>query len=66
MGVDEHIYIKLEIEREPTTGQLMILTRFDPEAPNFTQDKNGISWCPTTAEKDFLNEAFEMMLKKKQ
>ena len=65
MAVDEHIYIKLEIEKDPTTGQLMILTRFDDQAPNFSQDDKGITWCPTAAEKDFINEAFEMIAKKK-
>ena len=64
MGEEEDIYIKLEIEKDPNTGQLMILTRFDPEAPNFSQDKEGISWCPTAAEKNFINEAFGMIAKK--
>jgi hypothetical protein len=65
MGVDDHIYIKLEIEKDPNTGQLMILTRFDPDAPNFSQDEAGISWCPTAAEKEFINEAFGMIAKKR-
>jgi len=64
MGVEDHIYIKLEIEKDPSSGELMILTRFDPSAPNFSQDKDGVSWSPTNAEKNFLNEAFGMITKK--
>jgi len=41
------------------------MTRFDPNAPNFIKDENGFSWSPTREEREFLNEAFDMILKKK-
>ncbi|RLF29506.1 MAG: hypothetical protein DRN08_02030 [Thermoplasmata archaeon] len=65
MNEEENIYIKLEIEKDPMTGELIISTRFDPNAPNFSQDENGICWSPTEAERRFLNEAFELMSKRK-
>jgi len=61
---DENIHIKLEISRDPSTGKLSILAKFDPDAPNFTKDANGFSWSPTKEERAFLNEAFEMIAKK--
>ncbi len=64
MGENEDIYIKLEIEKDPNTGQLMLLTRFNPDAPNFSQDKTGVTWTPTKAEKNFINEAFGMLARK--
>jgi hypothetical protein len=65
MSDENNIYIKLEIEKNPENGQLIIMTRFDRNAPNFSQDKDGFNWCPTNAERDFLNEALDLMLKKK-
>jgi hypothetical protein len=64
MEKNENIHIKLEIGRDPSTGNLNIMTRFDPNAPNFIKDENGFSWSPTKEEREFLNEAFEMILKK--
>jgi hypothetical protein len=61
----ENIHIKLEISRDPNTGGLNLMTRFDPSAPNFIKDENGFSWSPTKEEREFLNEAFDMVLKKK-
>jgi len=65
MNRNENIHIKLEIARDPTTGNLSLMTKFDPNAPNFTKDENGFSWTPTKEERDFLNEAFEMIQKKR-
>jgi hypothetical protein len=63
MNKNQNIHIKLEINKDPNTGALNLLTRFDPNAPNFTQDENGWNWCPTQEERDFLNEAFQMIVK---
>ena len=65
MPGDEKIHIRLEISKDPISGQLNLMTRFDPNAPNFSKDENGFSWCPTQEERAFLNEAFEMLLKRK-
>ncbi len=64
MEKSQNIHIKLEISRDPNTGSLNLLTRFDPNAPNFIKDENGFSWSPTNEERQFLNEAFDMIQKK--
>jgi len=64
MEKNEKIHIKLEISRDPNTGALNLMTKFDPGAPNFIKDENGFSWSPTPEEREFLNEAFDMILKK--
>jgi len=65
MDKNENIHIRLEISKDPNSGQINLITRFDENAPNFTKDEAGFRWFPTNEERDFLNEAFEMMLKKK-
>ncbi len=65
MNKNENIYIKIEIRKDPVTGQLNLITNFDPNAPNFIKDENGFKWAPTPEERDFINEAFEMLLRKK-
>ena len=62
---NENIHIRLEINKDPSSGELFLMTRFDTNAPNFIKDETGFRWCPTNEERDFLNEAFEMVLKKK-
>jgi len=64
MERSEKIHIKLEISRDQTTGGLNLMARFDPNAPNFVKDENGFSWSPTPEEREFLNEAFDMVQKK--
>jgi len=61
----ENVYIKLEMGRNSNTGKIGILTRFDPNAPNFTKDENGFTWRPTSEERELLNEAIDLLLKKK-
>ena len=65
MQKDEKIHIRLEINKDPLTGDLNLLTRFDPSAPNFIKDESGFKWSPTPEERAFLNEAFEMIHKRK-
>ena len=65
MEKSENIHIKLEISKDPNTGALNLMTRFDPNAPNFVKDENGFSWAPTPEERAFINEAFDMIFKKK-
>jgi len=61
MSNEKKIYVKLQLEKNESSGDMMITARFNPEAPNYTKDKNGDSWYPTTAEIEFLNEAFELI-----
>lgn len=64
MEKNENIHIKLEISRNPSTGKLNLMTKFDPNAPNFIKEEDGFSWSPTPEERAFLNEAFDMVTKK--
>ena len=64
MEKNQNIHIKLEISRDPNTGHLNLMTRFDPNAPNFVKDENGFSWAPTKEERDLINEAFDLITKK--
>ncbi len=63
MASDDNVYIKVEVGRNPNSGELCIMTRFDENAPNFHNDENGFSWSPTWEERQFLNEAFKMLKK---
>jgi len=65
MNKNENIHIRIEISKDPITGHLNLLTRFDPSAPNFVKDESGFSWAPTPEERAFLDEAFEMLYTKK-
>ena len=65
MEKDDKIRIRLEISKDPITGELNLMTRFDSDAPNFIKDENGFKWCPTQEERNFLNEVFEMILSRK-
>ena len=65
MEKNTNIHIRLEIGRDPMTGNLNLMTRFDPAAPNIIKDENGFSWAPTKEEREFLNEAFELIQKRK-
>jgi hypothetical protein len=64
MTKNENIHIRLEISKDPNTGAINLVTRFDTNAPNFTKDENGFRWFPTDEERDFLNEVFDMIAKK--
>jgi len=61
----ENIHIRLEISKNPESGELTLMTRFDQNAPNFNKEENGYSWAPTQEEREFFNEAFDIVLKKK-
>jgi len=61
MAKNDKIHIKLEICKDESSNELKILTHFDSDAPNFFKDKDSYLWMPTVEEKDFINEAFELM-----
>lgn len=58
MKRQENIYVSLQLEKDVTSGELMITIQFDRNAPNFFTNKNMISWSPTNEELNFINEAF--------
>ena len=66
MGKQNNIYVKIQLEKDDLTGNLILRTQFDPNAPNFFQDNDQISWCPTTEEIEFLNETFNLLSKKQR
>lgn len=57
---DNKIHIRVELSRD-NSGKLALTTIFDEKAPNFSKDEEGYYWMPTVEEKDFINEAFELM-----
>ncbi len=66
MKRQENIYVALQLEKDVTSGELMIAIQFDRNAPNFFTNKNMISWCPTGEELTFINEAYGAVHKRKQ
>ena len=61
MNKDDKIYIRLEIRKDKSSDELTIMTHFDSNAPNFSKDKDGYFWMPTLEERNFINEAFELI-----
>ena len=61
MKRNENIYISLEIQKDLDTKGLMLSVQFDRNAPNFHQENEMISWCPTNDELEFLSEAFQTL-----
>jgi hypothetical protein len=61
MSKDNKVNIKLEICRDKNSGRLGIMAHFTADAPNVTIYKDEYIWNPTPAEKDLINEVFELM-----
>lgn len=61
MGKNDNINIKLEVCKDKNSGKLSIRAHFDSNAPNFAMDKEGYFWIPTFEEKEFINEAFQLI-----
>jgi hypothetical protein len=66
MRKPENIYVTLQLNKDDTSGELLLNIQFDQNAPNFSNDKNNTSWCPTIEELDFVSEAFSMLSKGKR
>jgi len=58
MKRNENIFISLEIQKDLDLKGLLLSIQFDRNAPNFHQENEIISWCPTSDELDFITEAF--------
>jgi hypothetical protein len=61
MKRSENIFIALEIQKDMDSKGLILSIQFDRNAPNFHQENEVISWCPTSDELDFITEAFQMI-----
>ena len=59
MKRNENIFISLELQKDLDTKGLVLSVQFDRNAPNFHQENEVISWCPTGDELDFISEAFQ-------
>ncbi|MEE9440304.1 MAG: hypothetical protein V3V27_00075 [Candidatus Thermoplasmatota archaeon] len=65
MDKNENVFIKLQIEKDHSSGDLMLILNFDKNAPNFLMDKDTIRWSPTSEELDLVMETYEITSKKK-
>jgi hypothetical protein len=65
MKKQENIYVSLQLDKDTASGEIVINIQFDRNAPNFFTNKNTISWCPTSEELNFINEAYGMLSKRK-
>ncbi len=65
MDKNENVFIKLQIEKDHSSGDLMLILNFDKNAPNFLMDKDTIRRSPTSEELDLVMETYEITSKKK-
>ena len=65
MDKNENVFIKLQIEKDHSSGDLMLILNFDKNAPNFLVDKDTIRWSPNSEELDLVMETYEITSKKK-
>lgn len=63
MEKNEELYIKLNLEKNTDSGEIVLNIQFDNDAPNFTKEKDVISWNPSIEEWAFVNEIFEIISK---
>jgi len=61
MKKKENLFIKLNLEKNTDSGEIMLNIQFDNNAPNFTKEKDFTTWNPTTEEWAFANEAFALI-----
>ena len=61
MTKDDKINLKLEVYKDKNSGKLTLLAHFDKTAPNVYKEKENFVWMPTDEEKNFLNEAFDIL-----
>jgi hypothetical protein len=61
MKRNENIFISLEIQKDMESKGLLLSIQFDRNAPNFHQENEMISWCPTRDELDFIMESFQII-----
>ena len=66
MEKKENLFIKVQLEKEQHTGELILNIYFDKNAPNFFLTNDIISWYPTIDEIDFINETSSLLSKKTQ
>jgi hypothetical protein len=65
MYKNENVFMELQIGRDHSSGDLMLILNFNKNAPNFSIDKDMIRWSPTFEELDLVMETYELTSKKK-
>lgn len=65
MDERENVFIKLQIEKDYNSGDLMLVLNFDKNAPNFSTNTDTIRWAPTFEEIDLVMETYKIISKKK-
>jgi hypothetical protein len=65
MKKSDNIFLKLQIEKDASSGDLILNIHFNKDTPNLITEKDEISWCPTVEEINFVNEAFDLIAKNK-
>ncbi len=65
MDKNENVFIKLQIEKNHSSGDLILVLNFDKNAPNFSMDKDMMRWYPTFEELDLVMETYEIASKRK-
>jgi hypothetical protein len=63
MEKKDNLFIKVQLEKSPQSGNLMINIYFDKNAPNFFYTNDTINWYPTMSELAFINETFTLINK---
>ena len=63
MEKNEGLYIKINLEKNTDSGEITPNIQFDNNAPNFTKEKDVISWDPSFEEWAFVNEVFDLLAK---
>ncbi|HMA82975.1 MAG TPA: hypothetical protein VKP59_01965 [Candidatus Thermoplasmatota archaeon] len=61
-----NIYCKIELIKDPNTGQLSLTAHLNPQAKNITTDEQTISWKPTREEQHFLVDAIHLLKNQQQ
>ena len=60
MGKKNNIFIKLQIEKNNQSGDLMLGIHFDKTAPNITSEEDILNWSPTIEELQFIVETYDL------
>lgn len=64
--VKSNIYCKIELIKDPNTGQISLTAHLNPQATNITTDEHTISWTPTHQEQQFLVDAIHLIKNQQQ
>ena len=64
MSKDDNSHIKLELNKNNSSGKIDIVAHFKNDAPNVIIENGEYVWLPTIEEKDLLNEAFSLLSSK--